>query len=201
MKTIVFDTEATDLTPGQICQLSLLVVTDGQAEGRNLYFSVDQMNEDAFNVHGLSMEALQELSGGSYFEDKAQEIYELFSSANLLVGHNVSADERYLRVELERCGLKLRKINSFCTMNYATGIMNMQRKVQIGRPKPPKLEELCAHYGIDEPEIVANSSEWFGGGSEKHDARYDTAATFLCLKAAIRAGDLRGMQGILPAEG
>ena len=31
MRTIVFDTEATDLVPGQLCQLSALVVTDDQA--------------------------------------------------------------------------------------------------------------------------------------------------------------------------
>ena len=30
MKIIVFDTEATDLTPGQICQLSYLIVEDGR---------------------------------------------------------------------------------------------------------------------------------------------------------------------------
>ena len=30
MSIIVFDTEATDLTPGQICQLSYLIVDGGQ---------------------------------------------------------------------------------------------------------------------------------------------------------------------------
>ena len=196
MTTIIFDTEATDLTPGQICQLSALIVRDGQVEGRNWYFSVDEMGEGAFEVHGLSMEAVLELSGGLYFEDVAQELFSLFSQADLLVGHNVAFDDSYLRHEFTRCGLKLKRINSFCTMNYATGIMNMQRKVQIGRPKPPKLEELCAWYGIDEAMIVEASARWFGGGSDKHDARYDTAATYLCLKAAIDKGDLRGMQGL-----
>ena len=32
MKIIVFDTEATDLTPGQICQLSYLIVEDGKEQ-------------------------------------------------------------------------------------------------------------------------------------------------------------------------
>lgn len=196
MRTIIFDTEATDLTPGQICQLSLLVVDDGRVSAQNHYFSVDQMSEGAFEVHGLSMEALAELSGGQYFEDRAEELRALFDSADLIVGHNVSADERYLRVELERCGLRLRKLNSFCTMNYATGIMNMTRKVVTGRPKPPRLEELCAHYGIDEARIRERCAQWFGGGSDKHDARYDTAATYLCLLAAVDRGDLRGMKGI-----
>lgn len=196
MRTIIFDTEATDLTPGQICQLSLLVVDDGQASGQNLYFSVDQMSEGAFEVHGLSMEALAELSHGQYFEDRAEEILALFNSADLVVGHNVSADERYLRVELERCGLKLKKLNTFCTMNYTTGILNMSRKVVTGRPKPPKLEELYAHYGIDDEMVRERCAQWFGGGSDKHDARFDTAATYLSLLAAVEKGDLRGMKGL-----
>ena len=46
MKVIVFDTEATDLQPGQICQLSSLTVENGVVTGQNLYFSVDQMSEE-----------------------------------------------------------------------------------------------------------------------------------------------------------
>ncbi len=196
MKVIVFDTEATDLQPGQICQLSSLTIEDGVVTGQNLYFSVDQMSEGAFEVHGLSMEMLAELSEGQYFEDCAQELLQQFNSADLVIGHNVSADERYLRVELERCGLKLKRLNTFCTMNYATGIMNMERKVNIGRPKPPKLEELCAHYGVTEEQIQQHCAQWFGGGTDKHDARYDTAATYLCALAAVDRGDLRGVQGL-----
>lgn len=196
MRTIIFDTEATDLVPGQLCQLSALVVTDGRVAGHNLYFSVDQMGEGAYEVHGLSMEDLAELSGGHYFEDRAEELLSLFNSADLLVGHNVAADERYLRVEMERCSLKLKKLNTFCTMNYATGLMNLTRKVVTGRPKPPRLEELCAYYEITPEDITAGCAQWFGGGLKLHDARYDTAATWLCLKAAVARGDLRNMQGI-----
>lgn len=196
MTTIIFDTEATDLTPGQICQLSMIIVKDGEISASNRYFSVDDMSEGAFEVHGLSMEMLAELSEGQWFEDSAQDIFDTFQSADLIVGHNVAADERYLRVELQRCGLKLKKLSSFCTMNYATGIMNMTRKVNIGRPKPPKLSELCEHYGIGEEEIQALCQQLFQGGSQLHDARFDTTATYLCLKAAIDKGDLRGMEGL-----
>ncbi len=189
---IVFDTEATDLVPGQICQLSYLMVDSGVV-GKNLFFSVDSMSQGAQEVHGLSMEMLAELSGGLYFEDQAEDIVADFSRASLLVGHNVAADDRYLRVELERAGVKLKKIPTFCTMNYATGIIGLKRKVEIGRPKPPRLEELCDHYQISEDMILTASSRWFAGGQAAHDARYDTAATFLCLAAAHRKGDLRGV--------
>ena len=193
MRIIVFDTEATSLTPGQICQLSYLCVDDGQVTGKNYFFSVDEMSEGSQEVHGLSMDMLEELSGGRYFEDDAQSIFDDFRRANLLIGHNVAFDDRYLRVEFDRCNLKLQKTNTFCTMNHATGIMNMARKVAIGRPKPPKLEELFAYYDISEETIRGSAMAWFGAGNDMHDARFDTAATWLSVQAAVEQGDLRGL--------
>ncbi len=191
---IIFDTEATDLQPGQICQLSYLMLADGAVEARNYYFSVDDMSPGAQEVHGLSMERLHELSGGTWFEDKAAGILQDFNQARLLVGHNVAADERYLRVEMERAGLKLKKIPTFCTMNFASGIMNMQRKVVTGRPKPPKLSELAAFYGVSEDEVLAQTRALFKAeDAGLHDARFDTVMTWLSFAKALEAGDLRGI--------
>ena len=193
MRIIVFDTEATDLTPGQICQLSYLIIENGAVAGRNFFFEVDEMSEGAQQVHGMGLDALRALSGGQRFSDWADEVFLDFRECGLLVGHNVAFDERYLRVEFDRLGMKLPKLKTFCTMNYFTGVMNMKRKVAVGRPKPPKLEELIAHYGLA-PEFVAERAvAWFGDGAAVHDARYDAAATYLCLKAAAERGDLRGV--------
>lgn len=194
MKTIVFDTEATDLVPGQICQLACLIQEDGRVCGKNYYFSVDDMSPGAQEVHGLSMEKLQELSNNQYFEDLAEDILLLFNSADLVVGHNVQADERYLRVEMDRAGLKLKRLNTFCTMNYASGIMNMQRKVVTGRPKPPKLSELAEYYGITQEDAMTGMATWFDDTAGLHDARFDTVLTYLSLMAAIEKGDLRGLR-------
>lgn len=193
MSVIVFDTEATDLTPGQICQLSYLMAEGDQVRGKNMFFAVDEMSEGAREVHGMSIEDLDQLSGGERFEDRAREICADFSAARLLVGHNVAADDRYLRVELERCGLKLKKIPTFCTMNYFTSDAALKRKVNTGRPKPPKLCELVAHFQIPEELIAEKSAAWFQGGGALHDARYDTAATYLCLLEATRLGRVRGV--------
>ena len=193
MSLIVFDTEATDLIPGQICQLSYLVVDGKQITGKNMFFTVDEMNEDAQAVHGMSMDDLVALSNGELFSDRVDEIFQDFSKTKLLVGHNVAADDRYLRVELERLGLQLPKIKTFCTMNYFTSDTGLVRKVNIGRPKPPKLGELCTHFGITEDLVAEKSAEWFGGGAQAHDARYDTVATYLCLEKATQLGKIRGV--------
>ncbi len=193
MRLIIFDTEATDLIPGQLCQMAYLQVEDGRVSGRNFFFSVDDMSPDAQDVHGFSREMLSELSDGLYFEDRAMEILTDFNACDLAVGHNVVADVHYLRVEMERCGLKLKKLRTFCTMNYASGIMNMQRKVTTGRPKPPKLSELAAYYGVSEEETFKQAKEWFGLSGAFHDARFDTAMTYLSLIRAMERGDLRGL--------
>jgi DNA polymerase-3 subunit epsilon len=193
VSVLVFDTEATDLVPGQICQLSYLLVDCGKVKGKNLFFEVDDMSEGAQEVHGLSMDMLRELSGGLRFEDAAGDVFQDFAAAGMWVGHNVSADERYLRVEMERCGLKLPKKPTFCTMNYFTGDMNLARKVNIGRPKPPKLTELAQFFDLGEDFVAEKAAEWFGVGGQLHDARFDTAATYLCLVEGTKRGRVRGV--------
>jgi DNA polymerase-3 subunit epsilon len=133
------------------------------------------------------------LAGGQRFEDSAQEVLADFSAAKMWVGHNVSADEKYLRVEMERCGLALPKKATFCTMNYFTSDMNLARKVNIGRPKPPKLTELVQFFDLSEDFVAEKAAEWFGGGGALHDARFDTAATYLCLVEGTKRGRVRGV--------
>ena len=193
MSIITFDTETTALKPGQICQLSYLMYEGGEVKGKNLFFTVDDMSEGSEAVHGFSMEALEELSGGERFEDRSQEIFDDFSSAKMLIGHNVIFDDNFLRTELTRAGMKLPRIKLFDTMNYFTPIMLMAPVQRNTRCKPPKLIELAAYLGLTDEEISERADEWFGGGAAAHDARFDAAMTFLCLKKATEKGMLRGV--------
>ncbi len=192
-RVIVFDTEATDLTPGQICQISYLIVEKDSVVGKNFFFAVDDMSEAAQEVHGMSREQVEALSGGERFEDRAEELFRDFSDADMLIGHNVAADDRYIRVEFDRLGMKLKRISTFCTMNFFTSDANLKRKVNTGRPKPPKLSELAEYFALTEEIISEKAAEWFGGGGQAHDARYDTAATYLCVVEGTKQGKLRGV--------
>lgn len=193
MKLLTFDTETTALQPGQICQLSYIMSEGDSVKAKNMFFTVDEMSEGSFEVHGFSLEALEELSGGLRFEDRAEEILRDFSEAQMLVGHNVAADIRFMSCELERVGLKLPKIRNFCTMNYFTGIMMMKRAFQTGRPKPPKLTELAEFLEISDEYVLKCCSEWFEGGEQAHDARFDAAMTYLCVVEGTKKGMLRGL--------
>ena len=79
MKIIVFDTETTSLKPGQICQLAYLMVENGEIRAKNMFFTVDDMDERSQGVHGFSMEMLEDLSEGKTFSDRAEEIHSDFS--------------------------------------------------------------------------------------------------------------------------
>ncbi|HSK69466.1 MAG TPA: 3'-5' exonuclease [Candidatus Limnocylindria bacterium] len=191
MRLIVFDTETTDLFPGQICQLAYVIADGERVEGKNFFFCVDEMSEGSQEIHGFSREALAGLSCGRWFEDDAEEVLRDFDAAGLLVGHNVAFDERFLRAELRRAGREFRKVPTLCTMNFASGLMNMRRKVVTGRPKPPKLGELAQYYGVTDEMAAEGAAQWFGTSGALHDARFDTAMTWLCLRAALANGDLR----------
>lgn len=192
MKLIVFDTETTDLRPGQICQLSYLIAEHGNVTGKNMFFSVDEMSEASESVHGMSMERLKELSGGERFEDRAREIFDDFSACKWMAGHNVAFDNRFLRTELTRAGYELPKIRTFCTMCYFTGDMQLLRKFRTGRPKPPKLIELAEYMELKTEDVEKNSEAWFGGGAAAHDARFDATMTYMCMAEGARRGMIRG---------
>ena len=193
MRLVVFDTETTSLKPGQICQISYLIADEGKVTGKNMFFTVDEMSPSSQAVHGFDMEMLERLSEGIRFEDRAGEILRDFSSCEMMVGHNVAFDERFLRAEMERAGFEMPKIKPFCTMNYFTGNMMMKRKFQTYRPKPPKLVELKEYFGIADEEVEEAAGVFFGGGDVAHDARFDTAMTYLCLKKASELGMVKGL--------
>lgn len=190
MKMIFFDTETTGLKPGSICQLSYIIVDTSvkpaETTGKNLFFSVDYVEPGAEQIHGFSVERLYELSSGMYFEDYFESVLKDFQGADFLIGHNVNFDIVFLTHELEGCGEELKVKHTFCTMSYYKSICKaLDSKGEI---KNPRLEELVRFVGISDQTIVETSNKLFGGTGKFHDARYDTAATYLAVTEGIKKG-------------
>jgi DNA polymerase III subunit epsilon len=190
MKMIFFDTETTGLRPGSICQMSYIIVDTSVkpavTSGKNLFFSVDYVEPGAEQVHGFSVEALYELSGGMYFEDFFESIASDFNEADFVIGHNVNFDIGFLKSELEGCGEDFIPKHVFCTMGYYKTICKVRDS--RGDVKNPKLEELVRFLGITEQDIIDTSNKLFGGTGSFHDARFDTAATYLTVVEGIKKG-------------
>ena len=192
MKTIVFDTEGNGFRDEQLCQLSYIVKDEAKIEGKNYYFKVNAMNEYAQKVHGLSRLALERLSGDRVFADLGEEIYKDFCGADIIVGHNIKSDIQRIRTEFCRCGLIYTPKKKFCTMTHFNNALNLTGR--LGQRKYPKLSELCGFYGIEEKKIENMVEDLFNAKNAKqHDARYDAAATYLCLLKATKAGDVKGV--------
>ncbi|MGL5151352.1 MAG: 3'-5' exonuclease [Clostridium sp.] len=190
MKLLFFDTETTSIKPGHICQLSYILV-DASVKpqvttGKNFFFTVDEMDAGAEQVHGFSLEKLYELSNGSYFEDTVWDFIQDFVDADFVIGHNVNFDIRFLKHELEGLGEDFTPKNIFCTMAYYKNICKILKA--NGDIKNPKLEEVIKYLNITKEHITKKSDELFEGSGDYHDARFDTAATYLTVIEGMKKG-------------
>lgn len=190
MKMIFFDTETTGLRPGSICQLSYILVdtTEKPAKtiGKNIFFTVEHIEPSAEAIHGFSVEDLYTLSNGQYFEDRLEEFLVDFQTADILIGHNVNFDIKFLTYELEGCGEEFNPKHIFCTMSYYKNICNL--KNSRGDCKAPKLQEAIKFLHIEEYHIDTLSKKYFEETGNFHDARFDTTATYLLVTEGIKKG-------------
>lgn len=192
MKLIFFDTETTDIKPerGSICQLSYIVVDTStkpnSIQGKNFFFTVESMSPSAEKIHGFSLEKLYELSNGEYFEDKLNEFLNDFLEADILIGHNVSFDIKFLCHELEGIGEDYTPKNKFCTMNYYKNICKIKKA--NGEIKNPKLVEVVQFFSISDDLIAKKAEMFFDGSGNYHDARFDVTATYLIVTEGIKKG-------------
>ena len=155
MKLLFFDTETTSIKPGSICQLSYITVdasTKPQVTtGKNFFFTVDEMDPSAQEIHGFSLEKLYELSEGHYFEDLAFDFINDFRA--------------YYK--------------DICRIPKANGEI-----------KNPKLSEVIDWLNVSEKQIAETSEKLFEGSGNYHDARFDTAATYLTVIEGLKKGHI-----------
>ena len=192
MKLLFFDTETTSIKPGSICQLSYITV-DASVKpqvttGKNYFFTVDEMDPSAEEVHGFSLEKLYDLSNGQYFEDLVSEFIEDFENADFLIGHNVNFDIRFLKHELSMLCKDIVPRNIFCTMAYYKDICKIPKA--NGDIKNPKLAEVIDFLNITPNQISETAEKLFEGSGNYHDARFDTAATYLTVIEGLKKGYL-----------
>lgn len=193
MKLIFLDTETTDKSPGNICQLTYIIYDtektniNEKIKAKNFFFAVDYMSENAYKVHGFSIENLNSLSGNLKFKD----LYKLFKKdlfeCDFIIGHNINFDIAFLKKEFERIDLQFEPNNIFCSMNYFKNILKL--KNSIGGIKAPKLSELLSHLKITEDTINDTTQKYFTDENTSfHDARFDTVALYLAIIKSIKLG-------------
>ena len=187
-KILIFDTETTGLNPGNICQLSYIIVDCGDIKSNNYFFKVDYVEPRAQQVHGLSVKKLIELSNDKSFKDCFFSLKNDFDTAGLLIGHNISFDLKFIISEYKRSGYNFTYNDSLCTMKHFTNICKISKRNGYGY-KWPKLEELTDFLNINNKDIVKDTKNIFGCENiGYHDARFDTVATYLSYMKGLKQG-------------
>lgn len=187
-KILFFDTETTGLHPGNICQLSYIIIDRDNIRSSNYFFKVDYVEPGAQRIHGFSVEKLLQLSNNKSFKDQFLLLKNDFDSADLLVGHNISFDLRFIISEYKKSGYNFTYNDTLCTMKYFTNICKISKQGGHGY-KWPRLEELTSFFSIKDKEILKTTEEIFKCENiGYHDARFDTAATYLSYMKALKEG-------------
>lgn len=181
-KVVYLDTETTGFKPGQICELSMIVEDNYRFQyAKNYFFSVNYMNKQAEKVHGFSKEMLYDLSGGHGFVDYADEISGILKDC-VLVAHNELFDAKFLRVELNRCGLALRNKSKLCTMEHFRDILKLPEQYYNRGYKNPKLSEVIEFLNIDENRVLELCRNiFYSPNIGFHDSRFDTTAMYVAV--------------------
>lgn len=190
MKMLFFDTETTGLRPGNICQLSYITVDTSskpyEIYGKNIFFKVDYVEPSAEDIHGFSVEKLEHLSGGITFRERYHEFLEDFLYCDIVIGHNVPFDIKFIEKEFLDCGIKFKPKNIFCTMKYYKDICKLRGRGS--EYKNPKLSEVTDFLNVNSMYIDEISNKLFNGAGDFHDARFDTTATYLITVEGIKKG-------------
>ena len=186
MKKVFLDTETTDIAPGQIAQLSMIIEEDnGNIYAKNYFFSIGFMSDEAKEVCGRGADFYRKESGGKVFADYKDEILDELKDSTL-IAHNLKFDENFISTEFWRQDILFTPADRFDTMKYFRNIVKIPYKqAREGKYKNPKLAELVDSFSVNKTKIEAYSKNIFNCSDSSfgfHDARYDTAAMFVVFQ-------------------
>ncbi len=143
MREIVLDTETTGLDPAsghRVVEIGAIELLNAIPTGQNFHVYLDperDMPEEAFRVHGLSLEFL---TGKPLFSAICGDLIDFLGEAKI-VAHNAEFDMRFLNAELAR--LDLAPIAGHRVIDT----------LALARRKFPgasnSLDALCARFGVD----------------------------------------------------
>ncbi|WP_137718585.1 DNA polymerase III subunit epsilon [Methylobacillus flagellatus] len=145
MRQIFLDTETTGLYPNQghrIIEIAAVELVNRRLTNNHyhVYLNPDrEIDEGAQNVHGISLEFLQDKPR---FPDVVDEFLDFIAGAELII-HNAPFDLGFLNMELGR--LERPEVQTVCN-----GVIDTLRMAKDMRPgQRNNLDALCRHYGID----------------------------------------------------
>lgn len=144
MRQVVLDTETTGIGEGhRILEIGCVEVIERKLTGRHFHKYIHPqrpIDEEAQNVHGISIEWLEE-QGSPVFADVAQEFIDFIAGAELVI-HNAAFDVGMMDAEFKLLGLPA--TNTFCSV---LDTLKLARDMFPG--SRVSLDALCKRFDID----------------------------------------------------
>ncbi len=155
----LFNEPSEDPAQPRICQLAALLTNDSGDPFSMMSVLIEpngwRIPDDVAAIHGITTEKCE--AGGVPIEFALQMFEHMALGARIDVGHNVSFDNRMLRIEWKKAGRhdfadEWRSGRTrFCTMRKATPVVNLpptEKMMASGRksPKAPSLSECVRHF-------------------------------------------------------
>ena len=146
MRQVVLDTETTGLEPEsghRIIEIGCVEVINRRRTERffHQYLNPERDVEDgAYDVHGLSMEFLSEKP---LFRDIAGDFVEFIRGSELII-HNAPFDVAFINAELARLGSEWGGVEDYCEV---MDTLRLARELHPGQKN--SLDALCARYQVD----------------------------------------------------
>ncbi len=143
MREIVLDTETTGLDPAsghRIVEIGCIELVNSIPTGKGFHEYLNPQRdipEEAFRVHGLSLEFL---SDKPLFSGRAVAFLAFLQDARLVI-HNAEFDMKFINAELARAG------HPIIGMDRVTDTLLLARRKHPGVPN--SLDALCNRYHID----------------------------------------------------
>ncbi|MCX6720979.1 MAG: 3'-5' exonuclease [Candidatus Staskawiczbacteria bacterium] len=187
---LFFDTETTGLPKKwqapvtdldnwpRLIQIAWVVYKNGiKIESKDLIIKPEnfEIPLDASKIHGITTERAQK--DGILLQEALNELNNLISQADYLVGHNISFDEMIVGAEFLRKNIQnsLSDKKKICTKEMSTDFCAIPSINGYGRYKWPKLSEL--HLKLFSMAF-----------DDSHNARADVEATAKCFWEMKRLG-------------
>jgi len=144
MRQIVLDTETTGIGEGhRILEIGCVEVIERKLTGRHFHKYIHPqrpIDEEAQNVHGISIEWLEE-QNAPVFADVSQEFIDFIAGAELVI-HNAAFDVGMMNAEFKLLGLP--QTETFCTI---LDTLKLARDMFPG--SRVSLDALCKRFDID----------------------------------------------------
>lgn len=164
MDYLILDLETTGLpdfkkpadAPGQprVCGVGLIHLDEKFEVERKQAFIIKPSGwvidpgSEATKVHGITQERAE--AEGVDMREVARIYGDAIDARRVIVGFNVAFDLKIMRAELRYCGYPDRYMQTrhICVMQGCRQLVDA--RTVDGRKKAPRLEEACAHFGIDQ---------------------------------------------------